>query len=266
MPKINLLKNLFFISTLIFLLSSCSARKARNEKTLFNSPTDYVTDTIRQVYVVNDQGYGDIYYKIKVNDVIAVRNLQNQDFGVTSVTPNVTDVNTAITYIVDNEGSVNLPVIGKVNIVGLTRREAAEKLQKIYEISLKKPIIDVTIVNVKVTLLGEFGTQGNFLLERDNTTLIDIIGKAGGINTKTADPKTLKIIRGDRTNPEIIYVNLNDINSLASRKLILQNNDLIILQPTKNAALTDKLTGFNNILQPLLVIINLGLLIFTFTK
>ncbi|MBY0543264.1 MAG: hypothetical protein K2P75_07655, partial [Sphingobacteriaceae bacterium] len=60
----------------ILLLSSCSASKARREKTLFNSPSDYVTDTIKRVYVVNDQGLGDIYYKIKVNDLIAVKNKQ----------------------------------------------------------------------------------------------------------------------------------------------------------------------------------------------
>jgi polysaccharide export outer membrane protein len=151
-------------------------------------------------------------------------------------------------------------------VAGLSRREATAKIEAIYkEKLLPDPIIDLSIVNLKVTLLGEFNKQGNFLLERDNTTLIDIIGEAGGI-TKTADPKTCKIIRGDRSNPEIIYVNLNDINSLASKKLTLQNNDIIVLQTTKGAALSERLQRFNNIVQPLLVVVNLAVLIFTISR
>lgn len=268
MLNTNNFKNLLLIFISIIVLSACSASKARREKTLFNSPSDYVTDTIKRVYVVNDQGMGDLYYRIKVNDLIAVKNKQNKEFlaNTTLPTTNVAEQN-VVTYPVESDGTVNLPAVGKVVLAGLTRKEATEKLQQILEKSqLNKPIIEVTIVNVKVTLLGEFNTQGNFLLERDNTSLVEIIGQAGGINTQTADPKTLKIIRGDRSNPEIIYVNLNDINSLASKKLILQNNDIIVLQSTKNLALTQKLQNFNNVMQPLLVIINLGVLIFSFTR
>lgn len=271
MLNINQLKNLLLIAASILVLSSCSATKARRERTLFNSPSDYVTDTIKRVYVVNDQGLGDLYYKIKVNDLIAVKNKQNKEFLANinnSATSTINNAETNIvTYPVENDGTVNLPAVGKVVLVGLTRKEATEKLQQIFEKNqLNKPIIEVTIVNVKVTLLGEFNTQGNFLLERDNTSLVEIIGQAGGIKTETADPKTLKIIRGDRSNPEIIYVNLNDINSLASKKLILQNNDIIVLQSTKNLALTQRMQNFNNVMQPLLVIINLGVLIFSLTR
>lgn len=267
MLNINQFKNLLLISVSILILSSCSASKARREKSLFNSPSDYVTDTIKRVYVVNDQGMGDIYYKIKVNDLIAIKNKQNKEFLANVATSTNSAETNVVTYPVENDGTVNLPAIGKVLIAGLTRKEASQKLQTIIEKDqLSKPIIEVTIVNVKVTLLGEFNTQGNFLLERDNTRLVEIIGQAGGIKTETADPKTLKIIRGDKRNPEIIYVNLNDINSLGSDKLILQNNDIIVIQSTKNVAVTQKLQNFNNVIQPLLVIINLGVLIFSFTR
>lgn len=269
MLNLNAIKHLTFLFILSIAFASCAVRK---EKTLFNAPTDIVTDTIKQVYIVNDQGLGDQYYRIKINDLLAVRNVQNKEFGATTNTGSSNagaqpvSGNNITSYQVDTDGTVNLPAIGKVNVVGLTRKEATAKLQQLYaEKLLVDPIIELTVVNVKVTLLGEFNKQGNFLLERDNTTLIDILGEAGGIS-KTADPKTCKIIRGDRSKPEIIYVNLNDINSLASKKLILQNNDIILIQPTKNAALSEKLQSFNNIVQPLLVVINVAVLIFTFTR
>ena len=263
----------FFVIALIFILSSCGARK---ERSLFNAASDVVTDTIKQVYVVNDQGI-DSYYKIKVNDLLALRNVQNKEWGATASTGTGIGATSATnstgssmsnvqSYEVQPDGMVNLPAIGKVQVAGLSRREATAKIEGIYKAKLlPDPIIELSIVNLKVTLLGEFSKQGNFLLERDNTTLIDIIGEAGGIS-KTADPKTLNIIRGDRSKPELIYVNLNDINSLASKKLVLQNNDIIVLQTTKGAATSDKLQSYSNILQPLLVVVNLAVLIFTLSR
>lgn len=268
--KKAILKFLYFLSVCT-MLASCAARK---EHSLFNAPSDVVTDTIKQVYVVNDQGISDAYYKIKVNDQLAIRNLQNKEFGAPGASNSSTagnqtasgSINNTLSYLVDVDGKVNLPAIGKVEVSGLSRREAAIKIQDLYAKQLlRDPIIELSVINLKVTLLGEFSRQGNFLLERENTTLIDIIGEAGGIN-KTADPKTLKIIRGDRSHPEIIYVNLNDINSLASKKLILQNNDIIVLQQTKNSALSEKLTSVNSIVQPFLVVVNLAVLIFTLTR
>ncbi|WP_316759817.1 polysaccharide biosynthesis/export family protein [Pedobacter aquatilis] len=261
--------SLFLIITIC--LFSCAARK---ERSLFNAPSDIVTDTIKQVYVVNNQGISDAFYKIKIDDRLAIRNVQNKEFGagaavgssISSSSSVSGSINSVLSYPVDLDGQVNLPAIGKVAVVGLSRREAAIKIQDLYAKQLlRDPIIELSVINLKVTLLGEFGKQGNFLLERDNTTLIDIIGEAGGIS-KTADPKTLKIIRGDRANPEIIYVNLNDINSLASKKLILQNNDLIILQTTKSAAFSEKLSSINNVIQPILIVVNLGILILSLTR
>lgn len=271
MKEVKFLKGLLFYSLVLILFTACSARKARQQKTLFNHPSDIVTDTIKQVYVVNDKGTG-AAYRIRVNDWLAIRNVQDLYFGGKSVdnaaaAPTVSGgTESVLSYEVEQDGKVNLPAVGKVEVIGLTRREAANKIEQIFrEKQSRDPIIEVSIVNLKVTLLGEFSKQGNFLLQRDNTTLIDILGEAGGI-TKTADPKTLKIFRGDRTNPEIIHVNLNDYKSLASQKLILQNNDIIVLQPDKNVAVAEKLQGFNNIIQPLLVVVNLAVLIFTLTR
>lgn len=267
----NFKSNLYLFSIVLFVLflNSC---KTKQELTLFASPTDIVTDTIKQVYVVNDKGIDETFYKIKANDLIAVRNVQNKKFGATSSLSDAGGISTSggsssvISYPVDIDGKINLPALGKVEIANLTIRDAKNKIQNLYaEKLLVDPIIELNVVNLKVTLLGEFSRQGNFYLEKENTNLIDIIGEAGGI-TKTADKKSLKIIRGDRANPEIIYVNLSDINSLASKKLILQNNDIIILQTMKETKVSEKLQNFNSIMQPILVVVNLAILIFTLIK
>jgi len=239
----------------------------RYRNALFTSKDDPARDSIKSVYVVNSTDSESILYRIKPNDLLAVRNLQDIRYisAPADGNSNITTGTGNITYRVEADGTVALPVIGKVEVAGLKRSEAAEKIQAMYEKSLlKDPIIDVSIVNLKVTMLGEFTSQGNFLLEKDNTSLVEMIGQAGGISSR-ADPKKLKIIRGDPQDPEIIYVNLKDINSLASKKLILQNNDIIYLEPQAVYGNQERTQIFTSFVQPVLLVLNTALLIYNFS-
>jgi polysaccharide biosynthesis/export protein len=246
-----------------FALATLSACSSRYQNALFTSKTDMLADTIKTVFAINSNDALADIYRIKAGDVLAIRNLQGIGFisageGAQASSP--------VSFRVEDDGGVVLPVLGKVMVKGLSRREATQKIQDAYKQNLlKDPIIELTIVNLKVTLLGEFGSQGEFLLEDDNTTLIDIIGKAGGFSPR-ADPKTLKIIRGDRRDPEIIYVNLKNISSLASPKLVLQNNDILYIEPMGVYNTSDRVNKVSALLQPLLLVVNFAILIYTFTK
>jgi polysaccharide export outer membrane protein len=254
----------------VFLLSSCGST---SQHTLFSADSDVNIETLKDIYVVNDQGQADLYYKIKEGDVISIRNLQNKRWGVGSAgaasggSESVAVTNTAetnaITYIVDDYGMVKLPALkAPVKIAGLTRKEATQKIQDLYVANLLvDPIIELNVVNLKVSLLGEFTTQGNYFLTKDNTTLLEILAEAGGI-PKTADPRTLKIIRGKET----IYVNLSDASIIGNRKLILQNNDIITIRQNKSTLDQERNQKFNNVIQPLLVVVNLVILVFTLSK
>ena len=255
----KMLSNLFrhkqslFLLFSILIFSSCATRY---KEALFTSKTDAITDTLKTIHVVNDKGPKDLYYHIKPSDLLAIKNLQNVEFGSQNISTaaGAGDVAAPSSFYVEQDGNVILPVIGKVQVGGLTRREATQKVQDLYERKLlKNPIIELTVINLKVTLLGEFKSQGNYLLEKDYTTVIDILGQAGGI-TENADPKRLKIIRGDRSNPEIIYANLKDINTLGSPKLVLQNNDVLYME--RKSSSKEKLQDILTYAQPVLLILN----------
>lgn len=272
MAKYSTTKSFWLLTlTAMILFGSCSSR---NTQTLFRSSSEIDLNALRDIYVVNDQGQYDEYYRIKEGDVIAIRNLQNKSWGGNSSQPtistaqsNVASTNTtdqtSISYIVDNNGMVTLPALkDKVKVTGLTRTEARQKIEDLYDLdNLADPIIELNIVNLKVSLLGEFTNQGNYNLTKDNTTLLDILSEAGGL-PKTADPRSLKIIRGRET----IHVNLTTDAIIGNRKLILQNNDIITVSPNKNSLNGEKIQRFNTIVQPILVIVNLAILIFTLSK
>jgi polysaccharide export outer membrane protein len=255
----------------VFLFSSCGST---SQQALFKSDADVNIETLKSIYVINDQGQADLYYKIKEGDVISIRNLQNKRWGggqsgpiSASAETNVAATNfietNAISYIVDDYGMVKLPALKTpIKIAGLTRKQATQKIQDLYVANLLvDPIIELNVVNLKVSLLGEFSKQGNYFLNKDNTTLFEILAEAGGI-PKTADPRSLKIIRGRET----IYVNLSEASIIGHAKLVLQNNDIITISPNKNALDGEKIQRFNNIVQPLLVVVNLVILVFTLTK
>jgi polysaccharide export outer membrane protein len=209
-------------------------------------------------------------YRIQPNDVLQIRNLQSTRYLVNSVggtsQTNEPGVDQGQTFQVEEDGKVTLPVIGHIAVAGLTRYEAAQKIEQLYRDSLlKNPIIELKILNLKVTLLGEVKNPGNIPLAKENTTLIDVLGEAGGL-TNNANEKNIKIIRGDKASPQIIYADLSNIKTLGDPRITLQNNDIIYVMQSRKAVRDEKLQHFTTLIQPSLLIFNTALIIYTLFK
>jgi polysaccharide biosynthesis/export protein len=247
----------------IVLLSSCKSLK--NTNTLFQSEYDKFADTVKTVYVGNQNlSLNDSEYKIQPHDVVALRNLQNPEGPVITAAAN--GVQNAAVFRADLEGNINLPVIGIVRVSGLTLKQAATKIQDLYGKSLlKNPIIDLTLVNYKVTLLGEVTKPGNFMLERENIDLVELIGTSGGL-LSSADPRRIKIIRGNRANPQIIFVNLKNAKTLSKKELILQNNDIVYIPQQNLYNINEGIKSYTAIIQPAILLLNTVILISTLKK
>jgi polysaccharide export outer membrane protein len=217
-----------------------------------------------------NSGNGTSDYRIRSQDILQIRNLQNIKYIVDEAPATTTGSNSnssittqGQTYQVEDNGTVALPIIGRVPVAGLTRAEAAKHIEDLYRKDvLKDPIIDLKIINLKVTMLGEIRVQGNFPLVKDKTNLIEMIGEAGGL-TERANEKNIKIIRGDPKNPQITEVDLSKTGTLADPRIILQNDDIIYIAQNKRAVKNDNLQNINTTLQPALIILNTALIIYT---
>lgn len=253
--KHNILNILLFFS--IIILSSCS-QKGKN--VLFQTQKEKLAK--QPVTVIQGDSTTSItLQKIQAGNILAIKNLQSN----VQLTGDRGLVNTGQleiqTFLVEDDGTVNIPVLGKLILAGMTRVEAEKYLEEQYRAKLlKDPIIDLTITNAKVTVLGEFGTQSNILLTKDQTHLVEVLGNAGGLNPR-ANKKKIKIIRGNLENPTIIIANLSDVNSLSDKRLILQNNDIIYAEPVGLFRSSDRVTGLNIILQTVFSALNTYLII-----
>ncbi|MEO5911208.1 MAG: polysaccharide biosynthesis/export family protein [Pelobium sp.] len=256
--------SLFFLLSIIF-FSSCGSYQ---KNILFNSKYDVLADTAKTVYVANDKHKPlNEDYILRVGDRIAFKNLQDVKLVTENSKLDLKDGSEVKSgYLIEKDSMVFLPVVGNIKLAGFSRSEARNIINERYAAKLlKDPMIDIYILNFSVTILGEFNTQGKIYLETEPTDIIDVLGLAKGVSL-IADVQKLKIIRGNLQNPEIIYVNLSDINSLASNKIYLQNKDILYL-PAKKSFYKSETTRTNiNLIQPLILVLNTILVLYNITR
>lgn len=206
-------------------------------------------------------------YLIQPNDLLQIRNLQNRKYIVHE--PVAVKTQTAGSegqiYEVEADSTIALPVLGRIKIAGLSRSEASRHLELLYRKELKDPIIELKVLNLKVTILGEVRLQGTYNLVKDHTLLTEVIGAAGGLTDK-ANSKNIKIIRRDPQAGQVVELDLTDIQTLSDPASMLQNNDIIYVSQNKKAIRSEKLQSIAAILQPLLSLLNTAWIIHTLTR
>jgi polysaccharide export outer membrane protein len=214
------------------------------------------------------------HYKIRPQDVLEITNLQNNK-DIVDLNPPIqgngtTQIQTAPAQsagrLVEDDGTVALTGLGRVPVAGLTRVEAERLIESLYHKTLlKDPIIEVKVANLSVTLFGEVKAPGNFPLLKDRTTLVQMLGTAGGL-TADANETNVKIIRGDRNKPQIIQVDLSSIKSISDPKTILQSGDIVYVEKNRRAIRNEKLGNITQIAQPLILLFSTLAIIYTFTR
>ena len=129
--------------------------------------------------------------------------------------------------LVDAEGYVVLPKIGRIQLKGLTCPEAAAMLALEYGKFLVNPIVVVKVLNKEITILGDVVVPGSYTLDKEVYTISEIIAKAKGLD-QFANPKKIQLIRND-TN---YNVNLAELKSDRAYRLVVQPDDIIYV-PSK---------------------------------
>jgi polysaccharide export outer membrane protein len=251
----------YLILGIIFLSTACSTRQYQS---LFQRKNT-LSDTLSQKsnVVISE-------YRIKSQDILQIRNLQDAKYiaNEAPINANITtgSASQGQTYQVEEDGTVALPVLGHIPVVGLTRVEAQRLVESLYKKDLlKNPIIELKIINLKVSIFGEVRAQGNYPLIKDKTTLVEVIGEAGGL-TEKANEKAIKIIRGNEKNPQEIVIDFSDIRSINAPNTILQSGDIIYIAQNNRTARNENLQNFSFLVQPALLLFNTALIIFTLVK
>jgi polysaccharide export outer membrane protein len=135
-------------------------------------------------------------------------------------------------YLVSNEGKINIPVLGEVEVKDMTYTQVEEKIQNELTTKqlLKKPVVVCRIVNAKVTILGEVRSPGTYTFYENNLTILQALGLAGDLNI-TGVRKNIKVIRLENNKQLVGEIDLTQKNWMNSPFYFIKPNDVIVVDP-----------------------------------
>jgi polysaccharide export outer membrane protein len=226
-------------SFIVLLVSTCFFSCAKRNLVYFSDLETYMD------YSVNvDQSNEP---RIQVDDLlsITVTSLNpesNMLFNVGVLMPsgdrNNTIVNSPIndSYLVDKDGNINYPVVGLINLKGLTKQEAINKMNVLLNEYVKDPIINIRFMNFKVTVIGEVQRPDMFVIPTEKITVLEALGLAGDM-TAYGKRENVMIIREKDRVRTAARLNLNDKNVLNSPYYYLQQNDIVYVEPYKTRSI-----------------------------
>jgi len=141
----------------------------------------------------------------------------------------------------DDAGTVSIPKLGQVTLIGLTIPQAKQKLTEAFRKWIVNPIVDVKVMNKEVTVLGELKTPGKYLLEKENYTLLDLIGKAGDFDFY-ANKKKVQVIRIVNQQPIYFTADLTTMRGFTAGNIQIHPGDIIYV-PSRKGKDWDKRAG-----------------------
>lgn len=143
-------------------------------------------------------------------------------------------------YLVSPNGTINFPVLGTLEVEGLTRTAIQEKLEEQIAEYVRDPVVDVRIVNFSVTILGEIGSPGRVQITDGRVTMPELLAMSGDI-TYNGKRENIKIIREVNGVKTVGYIDMTESDLFDSPFYYLKQNDLVYVEPTYR---TVKSAGF----------------------
>lgn len=134
------------------------------------------------------------------------------------------------TYLVNQEGDINFPVLGKIHVAGLTKQQLSEKMQEMISPYVKDVLVNVQIVNYKVTMMGEVSRPGAISVKNDRLSILDAIGQVGDL-TINANRKNILVIRDNNGEKEFARLDITEPDIFTSPYYYLQQNDVVYVEP-----------------------------------
>jgi polysaccharide biosynthesis/export protein len=140
-------------------------------------------------------------------------------------------------YLVQHDGFAKLPMVGMVQLAGLTHQQADSVLEIAYNKFYEASFVIARVANRRVFILGGVGGGGAaggntrvFPLINENVSLIEVLAQSGGVS-HFANVSNIRLIRGDLKNPKVQIIDLSTIEGMRRAELAVMPNDIIYVEP-----------------------------------
>lgn len=143
----------------------------------------------------------------------------------------------SVGYLVEADGKIQLPFIGKVQAEGLTRLQLEDTLTNMFKDYTKNPVVNVKFLNYEYSVLGEVNHPGQFEMNNERTTILEALAMANDL-TIFGKRNNVLVIREVNGKREFGRVNLLSKNIFKSPYFYLKTNDVVYVEPVKSKFLT----------------------------
>ena len=156
--------------------------------------------------------------------------------GSSTTTTSSTTQNSVYNYLVDNDGTVVMPIIGTVQVGGLGMREAEQLIKSKIQPYLSESenvVVHVRMMNYKYAILGGVRSPGLYTTQNEKVSILEAIAQAGDLTTFAYRDRIFLIRENAEGQKEYHQLNINDANIVSSPYFYLQQNDVIYVEPRK---------------------------------
>lgn len=233
--KKNLSYNVILLMT-FFLLTSCVSTK---NITYFQNKNDIDVALSKQLYDA----------KIMPKDILQIQVFSmtpeaSEPFNLmkstsSSTTSTTTTQNSVYNYLVSNDGTIVMPIIGNIKVGGLTKNEAEELIKskvQPYISDIENVVVHVRMMNYKYAILGGVRSPGLYTTQNEKVSILEAIAQAGDLTTFAYRDRIFLIRENSEGQKEYHQLNINDANIISSPYYYLQQNDVIYVESRKTEA------------------------------
>ncbi len=224
------MKPIYIIIALSLFVASCVPHK---EVTYFNDLSGSQSGTLKTPIAPVLKLQPNDVVEIAISSISTDANLYFQKSG-----SDVDKKYAGNTYQISRNGTIDLPLVGSIEIAGKSTGEAEVLVKAALLTYLQKPSVNIRLISFEITVLGEVKMPGVFSIADGHVTVLEAIGYAGDL-TIFGRRNNVLVIRSTSEGKEYFRVDLNSSDILNGDKFYLQNNDVIYIEPTKGLTSRD---------------------------
>lgn len=226
-------KGNLFVIVFLFVLASCKTYEKINymQDVLVDTPVEV---SVNQGIRIQPQDMLSIVVSSKTPELAMIFNLPVVSYQAGSEVVSGAGSQRLLGYVVDNNGEIDFPVLGKIKVAGLTRWEVQEYIKKtIIDAGLMKDlVVTVEFMNFKISIMGEVNSPGTYTINGDKVTLLEALSMARDL-TIYGKRDGVYVVREENGVRTTYNVDLRSVSLFDSPVYYLRQNDVVYVEPNK---------------------------------
>ena len=241
-------KVFLFLFALVFIASSCASKKKMNYFQDKDSADTTAVKSNHSSYTPTLQKDDFLSISISSMDIESIKPFiigQGVALNLTQNSGYTTGAAATSGFLIDANGDIDYPIIGKIHLAGLNRMEATDLIKSQLSLYVSAPTVTIQIQNFKVTVLGDVNRPGSFNIPNERVTLLEAIGIAGDLSITGVRQNVLVIRDVDGVKTEY-RVDLSSKDIFSSPVYYLSQNDVVYVEPNRakrNSSLVSSTAG-----------------------